>query len=81
MVEMNRVIAIISSAAVALLYTLFGQMVSVAYTDVLQFVCVVGGLVRFQLSLDIVTRCSRYSIPISSSTMLYKNNETEKSEH
>ena len=49
MVEMNRVLAIISSAAVALLYTLFGQMVSVAYTNVLQFVCVVGGLVRFHL--------------------------------
>ena len=33
------------SAAVTVAYTMFGQMVSVAYTDALQFVCMAFGLV------------------------------------
>jgi len=39
------VTAVIASAVVAVLYTLFGQMVAVAYTDVVQQMLVILGLV------------------------------------
>ena len=45
--------AIIISAIVALVYTMFGQMVAVAYTDVLQFSFVVIGMVC-SLTEDII---------------------------
>jgi len=39
-------VAIIVSACISVLYTLFGGMYSVAYTDVVQFICMFVGLVR-----------------------------------
>ena len=42
---LDNTIAVIVSAAVAMLYTLFGGLYSVAYTDVVQLFCVVIGLV------------------------------------
>ena len=40
----NTTIAVIVSAAVAILYTVMGGLWSVAYTDALQLLCIVGGL-------------------------------------
>ena len=45
MLGMNNTLAIIISAAVTVSYTLFGGLYSVAYTDVIQLLCVVFGLV------------------------------------
>jgi len=45
MLNMNHTFAIIISASVAVLYTLWGGLYSVAYTDVLQLIFVVFGLV------------------------------------
>ena len=38
--------AITVSAAIAVLYTFFGGLYSVAYTDVVQLICIFVGLVR-----------------------------------
>ena len=43
-------LSIIISAAIALLYTLLGGLYSVAYTDVVQLICIFVGLVRLKLS-------------------------------
>ena len=40
-------ISIILSAIVVVIYTLFGGLYSVAYTDVLQLFCIFAGLVSF----------------------------------
>ena len=40
-------ISIIISAIVVVIYTLFGGLYSVAYTDVLQLLCIFAGLVCF----------------------------------
>ncbi len=47
-INLDRNISIIVSAAVALLYTCFGKMVSVAYTDVFQLLLVTFGMVSSQ---------------------------------
>lgn len=44
--ELNNTIAIIVSAAIAMLYTLFGGLQSVAYTDVVQLFFIAIGLVN-----------------------------------
>ena len=44
---LNIVMAVIVSAAVAVFYTLIGQMISVAYTDVVELIFLLGGLVSF----------------------------------
>ena len=46
MLDLNNTLAIIISAAVAVTYTLFGGLYSVAYTDVIQLICVLFGLVH-----------------------------------
>ncbi|EFX80893.1 hypothetical protein DAPPUDRAFT_22271, partial [Daphnia pulex] len=42
---LDNTIAVLSSASVAMLYTLFGGLYSVAYTDVVQLFCVAFGLI------------------------------------
>ena len=42
--ELPQTISIIISAAIAVAYTLFGGLYSVAYTDVIQLVCMLIGL-------------------------------------
>jgi high affinity choline transporter 7 len=42
---LDTTIAVLTSASVAMLYTLFGGLYSVAYTDVVQLFCVAFGLV------------------------------------
>lgn len=44
---LDNTIAVLVSAAVAMLYTLFGGLYSVAYTDVVQLFFITIGLVRF----------------------------------
>ena len=44
--QLDNTIAVIVSAAVAMMYTLFGGLYSVAYTDVVQLFCVAFGLVK-----------------------------------
>ena len=46
-IGLNIVMAVIVSAAVAVFYTLIGQMISVAYTDVVELIFLLGGLVSF----------------------------------
>jgi len=44
-IEMDNKTAIIVSALIAVAYTLFGGLYSVAYTDVVQLFCIFFGLV------------------------------------
>ena len=39
------VVSIIASAAIAIVYTLFGGLYAVAYTDVAQLICMLTGLI------------------------------------
>ena len=43
--ELDTKISIIVSACIAVFYTLFGGLYSVAYTDVVQLICIFFGLV------------------------------------
>lgn len=43
--DIDQTVSIIISACIAVLYTLFGGLYSVAYTDVLQLTCMFVGLV------------------------------------
>ena len=55
-------ISIIFSAIVVVIYTLFGGLYSVAYTDVLQLFCIFAGLVGFYIFLlsEFITEHLRY---------------------
>jgi len=45
-IDLDQKLSIIISAAIAVLYTLLGGLYSVAYTDVVQLMCIFIGLVR-----------------------------------
>ena len=47
--EIDSTTSIIVSACIAIIYTLFGGLYSVAYTDVVQLFCILLGLVRLVL--------------------------------
>ena len=55
MLDLNNTLAIIISAAVAVTYTLFGGLYSVAYTDVIQLICVLFGLVNNYVLINSVS--------------------------
>ena len=55
MLDLNNTLAIIISAAVAVTYTLFGGLYSVAYTDVIQLICVLFGLVNTYVLINSVS--------------------------
>ncbi|XP_055356462.1 high-affinity choline transporter 1-like isoform X2 [Paramacrobiotus metropolitanus] len=62
-VGLNDILSIVLSACIAIVYTMFGGLYSVAYTDVIQLICIFVGLwicVPFALTHEKV-------IPISSS--------------
>lgn len=44
-IDMDRNTSVILSACIAVFYTLFGGLYSVAYTDVIQLFCILIGLV------------------------------------
>ena len=44
-IGLDRFTSVISSACIAIFYTLFGGLYSVAYTDVIQLICIFVGLV------------------------------------
>ena len=44
-IGLDRFSSVISSACIAIFYTLFGGLYSVAYTDVIQLICIFVGLV------------------------------------
>ena len=44
--DLERTLSVIVSACIAVFYTLFGGLYSVAYTDVIQLTCIFIGLVR-----------------------------------
>jgi Na+/proline symporter len=46
--ELDPKISIIVSACIAVFYTLFGGLYSVAYTDVVQLICIFIGLVSYR---------------------------------
>lgn len=62
--NLDEKVSIISSAVIALGYTLFGGLVSVAYTDVIQIFFIVFGLVRPWVSSESVD--SQIAVPCSS---------------
>ena len=45
MLEIDSAIGIISSAIIILIYTFFGGMYSVAFTDIFQLICIIVGMV------------------------------------
>jgi Na+/proline symporter len=49
--DLDNTTSIVVSAIVVVVYTLFGGLYSVAYTDVVQLFCIFAGLVSFILSL------------------------------
>ncbi|KAK2161198.1 hypothetical protein LSH36_120g12004 [Paralvinella palmiformis] len=51
-IGLNHVWAVLFSAAIAILYTFIGGLYSVAYTDVIQLICIIVGLVYFQRVLS-----------------------------
>ncbi|CAL8124478.1 unnamed protein product [Orchesella dallaii] len=56
-IELDRNTSVIFSACIAVFYTLFGGLYSVAYTDVIQLVCIIVGLclcILFALTNDAV---------------------------
>lgn len=57
-VDLDQKTSIILSACIALVYTLFGGLYSVAYTDVVQLFCIFLGLVSS--SLLFVLLCMKY---------------------
>ena len=50
-------IAIVSSSAATVFYTMFGQMISVAYTDIVQLIFIIIGLV-YMYNIYIHPKCS-----------------------
>ena len=44
-IDLDRVPSVIASACIAIFYTLIGGLYSVAYTDVIQLICIFLGLV------------------------------------
>lgn len=46
--DLDNTTSIIVSAIVVVIYTLFGGLYSVAYTDVVQLFCIFAGLVRIE---------------------------------
>lgn len=54
-VGLGKQLSIIISACIAVLYTLVGGLYSVAYTDVIQLLCIFVGLVRFLFILNLLT--------------------------
>ena len=46
-VNLDLTVAIVTSAGVTVFYTMIGQMISVAYTDVVQLIFIVFGLVSW----------------------------------
>jgi len=62
-IEMDNNTAIIVSAFIAVAYTLFGGLYSVAYTDVVQLFCIFFGLVTTLINVTnrYRTVCSTYS--------------------
>ncbi|KAI0222413.1 High-affinity choline transporter 1 [Lamellibrachia satsuma] len=63
-IEINNSVAVIVSAIIAIAYTLFGGLYSVAYTDVVQLFCILAGLwlsVPFAFNHPAVTSISSTS--------------------
>lgn len=67
---LNNTVAILSSAAVAMLYTLFGGLYSVAYTDVIQLFCVAIGLVTISVEIIMLMINMYFKIRFSASRLL-----------
>ena len=59
---LDSTVAILVSAAVAMLYTLFGGLISVAYTDVVQLFCITFGLVLGLISEKKLLNNSLYTL-------------------
>lgn len=53
-IELDQQTSVIVSACIALLYTLFGGLYSVAYTDVVQLFCIFIGLVSSGLFATLI---------------------------
>ena len=71
--NIDTVLAIVISAAIAVLYTLMGGLVSVAYTDVFQITFIAFGLVTttcFPFFSYVFLGC--ISIPDDNSTLKYE---------
>lgn len=66
--------SIIVSAAIAMTYTLFGGLYSVAFTDVFQLICIFVGLI---FSIPWMTQSDAVTTPLRSSNLEMFRNETQ----
>ncbi|XP_062608123.1 high-affinity choline transporter 1-like [Saccostrea cucullata] len=76
-IGLSHEVSIISSACIAVFYTLFGGLYSVAYTDVVQLICIFVGLwicVPFAMVNDVVE-----NISVNSTTEWVKGVDQEES--
>ena len=51
-ISLDRIPSVIASACIAIFYTLIGGLYSVAYTDVIQLICIFIGLVSKSRAAD-----------------------------
>lgn len=65
-IDIDNNTSIILSAAIALIYTLFGGLYSVAYTDVIQLFCIFIGLVFIIFCLQFIFIIYSIFFPINS---------------
>lgn len=56
-IDLNRVPSVIASACIAVFYTLIGGLYSVAYTDVIQLICIFLGLVSGDSTVSTKRAC------------------------
>lgn len=56
-IDLNRVPSVIASACIAVFYTLIGGLYSVAYTDVIQLICIFLGLVSRDRTVSTKRAC------------------------
>ena len=60
-IGLDMQISVIISACIAVAYTLFGGLYAVAYTDVVQLICIFIGLVCVHIILLVIFKCILFS--------------------
>lgn len=72
-IDMDQGTSVILSACIAVFYTLFGGLYSVAYTDVIQLFCIFIGLVSTSPSCNIATERNLCEILSQTIMCIYSN--------
>jgi len=80
-INLDILVSVITSAVIAVLYTVIGGLYSVAYTDVVQLICIFIGLVR--ISCNAIDSSQHTQIILSSfsgrHTILFNNKRENNS--